>query len=142
MGRIAEPAGKEVGHLPLEAPGEQAVQVVVAVVDEDEAPVLHVAAEVLLLPGVEPHQGVPGHVEEGKGEDLGGVQRHHLLPRVDLGAGVLDHRVEEVGRHLRVDVPVARAVAHPGEGEAAGAGRGRRAPGRRREPTAAMPAAA
>src|SRR2546426_205586 len=45
------------------------------------------------------------------------VAGDHRLARIDLHPGVLDHRIEQVGGHLRIDVPVARLVAQPREGE-------------------------
>src|SRR5262249_5895194 len=83
-----------------------------------EAAILDVRAEVLFLLLREPHELVPREVEEGIPREVVRVEGDDLFARVDLRARVFDHRVQEVRRHLRVGVPVARLVAGAGEGEA------------------------
>ncbi|MDT4847677.1 hypothetical protein FQZ97_817420 [compost metagenome] len=115
-------------HLRFERLGEQAVDVVVAVVHEHEAAIAHVPLEIAPLGRVELHQLVPGQVTERCRQHARVGQRQHVFLRVHAQGGVVDQRRDEVGRHARVHVPVAGVVFQPGEPEVVGAG-GVRLPG-------------
>jgi hypothetical protein len=115
---LAQRGGAEDGgHLRLEGLGEEAVDVVVAVVDEEESAVEHVALEMLALLAVELDQAVAGEVEEGGVQHRWVTQREHLLLGLDGERRVLHQRVEDVGRHPLVHPPVPRFVARANEGE-------------------------
>jgi hypothetical protein len=90
------PSAKQATHLRLERGGEQAVDIMVAVVDEDEAAIAHVAHEVLPLGGIELHQRVPGQVAERRFQHARVGQRHHVLLRVHAQRGVVDQRGDQV----------------------------------------------
>src|SRR6185503_6136705 len=108
-------------HLLFERARVEAVDVVVAIVGEEQPAGVGEAPQVLALGGTEAHQLVAGHEEERKGEQLTGSGRDDDFLVVDRDRGVLDDRVEDVGRDLRVVVPVARLVAQAREDEFRGA---------------------
>nr|GEU28510.1 hypothetical protein [Tanacetum cinerariifolium] len=109
--------------LRLERPGEQAVDIVVAVVHEHEAAALDVALQVLALGRRELHQLVTGEIAERRLQHLRVGQRHDVLHGIDAQGRVLDQRIEHVARHAHVHVPVARLVSQAGEVKVVGHGR-------------------
>ena len=88
-------AGAEtLAHLLLEGAGEEAVDVVVAVVDEHEAAVANVLHKVQFLSAGKLHQPMPRQVAERVVEQLRAVQGHHFFLGVDGYFGVLHQRVQ------------------------------------------------
>jgi hypothetical protein len=100
---------EDLAHLLLEAARVEAVDVVVAVVGEEQPAGLDVRLEPLALGAAEADQLVTGHEEEGEGQQLVGVGGDDDFLRVDRDGGVLDHRIQHVGGNLGVVVPVARS---------------------------------
>src|SRR5690606_7885906 len=109
-------------HLRLERGGEQAVDIVVAVIDEHKATIAHVTLEVAPFLGIELDQLVPGQVAERRAQHLRVGQRDHVFVRVHAQRGVVHQRGDQVGRHARIHVPVAGVVFEPGEPEVVTAG--------------------
>src|SRR5690554_2849367 len=88
VGQLVQRIGAEDRrHLRLEGPGEQAVDVVVAVVDEHEAAVADVALEVAALGRIEFHQLVPGQVAERRRQHARIGQVQDLLLRIHPQVG-------------------------------------------------------
>src|SRR5471030_592971 len=102
-------------HLGLERFREQAVDVVVAIVDEQEAAALHVTLDVLALGRRELHQLVAGEIAERRLQHLRVRQRDDAFDRIDAQGRVLDQRIEHVAGHADIHVPVARLVSQARE---------------------------
>src|SRR5690606_13319021 len=96
---------------------EDAVDVVVVVIDEDEASPPHVLLQVRPLPGREEYGEVPRDEEERVLEELVRVDADVDALRVQLERRVLGQDVDDVLRDERSALPVARGVDPGGEGE-------------------------
>ena len=98
-------------HLRFERGGEQAIDVVIAVVHEHEPAIAHVAFEIAPLGRIELHQLVPGQVAERRLQHARIGQGDHMFLRVHTQLRVIDQRGDQVGRHARIHVPVTGVVA-------------------------------
>lgn len=100
-------------HLGLEGAGEEAVDVVVAVVGEDEAAVLHEAVKIPALASVELDQFVAGDICEGIAENVRAFEVDDFFLQIDGDGRVFYQRIEEVGGHPLVGIPVSGPVSEP-----------------------------
>ena len=83
----------------------------IAIVGEDETSILYIFFEIGAFLCVELDELVACDISEGIMKDIGAVEGDDFFLQVDGNGGVFYERVEEVGRHPLVGVPVARAVA-------------------------------
>jgi hypothetical protein len=97
-------------HLLLERPRVQPVDVVVAVVREEQPALLHEVDDGVTLVPAEADQRVSCHEEERKGEQLGGVGADHDLVRIDGNGRVLHDRVEDAGRQGEYGADAGQAL--------------------------------
>jgi hypothetical protein len=111
---------EEVGHLGLEAAGEESVDIVVAVVGEDESPVLYIFFEVGAFLAVELDKFVAAEVSEGIIEDVGVIEGDDFFLQVYGDGGVFDEGIQKIIGHSLIGVPVAGAVAKPHESKGIG----------------------
>ncbi len=70
-------------HLRLEAAGKKTVDVMVAIVGKDKAPVLDVPVEMFALMRIELYQFVTADIAEGVLEDVRTVQVDELFLQID-----------------------------------------------------------
>jgi len=98
---------EEGGHLGFEGTGEKAIDVVVAVVREDEASVLNKLVKIGALPGVELYEFVAADIGEGIPEDVGVVEVDDHFTEVDGEGSIFYQGIEEVGGHPLVGIPVS-----------------------------------
>ena len=108
---------KDRAHLLLERLRVQAVDVVVAVVGEEESAGVREGAQRLALRRGEANELVPGHEDERERRKLGRRGADDDFVLVDRDRCVLDDRIEDVGGDFRVVVPVAGVVPQTGEDE-------------------------
>ena len=85
---------KEGGHLSFEGLCEESVDIVVAVVGEDEAAVLHVVVEVGAFAGIELDEFVSADVGEWIVKDLRAVEIEDFFLEVDGYGGVFDEGIQ------------------------------------------------
>ena len=104
-------------HFLFEAARVQPVDVVVTVVREQQSAMLDEAAQSLAFIVRKADELMAGHEEERERHELLGRGGDDNFLGVDGNRRVLDDGVQNVGRHLRVVVPVARFVPQPGEHE-------------------------
>ena len=77
-------------HLGFERPGEEAIDVVIAVVGKDEASVEDVLVEMGAFPGVELHQLMTADIAERVLKEVGAFQVDNLFLQVDGQGGVFN----------------------------------------------------
>ena len=108
---------EEGGHLGFEGLCEESVDIVVAVVGEDEAAVLHVVVEVGAFAGIELDKFVSTDIGEWIVKDLRAVEIEDFFLEVDGYGGILDEGIQQIGGHALIGIPVAGLVAKAHEGK-------------------------
>ncbi len=106
---------EEVVHLGFEGLCEESIDIVVAVVGEDEAAILYIVAEVGAFLGIELDEFVTADIGEGVVKDLRAIEVEDLFLEVNGYGGVFDERIQQIIGHTLVGVPVAGPVAEPHE---------------------------
>lgn len=106
---------EEVVHLAFEGLCEESINIVVAVVGEDEAAILDIVAEVCAFLGIELDEFVAADIGERVVKDLRAVEIEDLFLEVNGYGGVFDEGIQQIIGHTLVGVPVAGLVAEPHE---------------------------
>lgn len=118
IGDLFEGIGaEEVVHLGFEGLCEEPIDIVVAVVGEDEAAILDIVAEVGAFLGIELDEFMAADIGEGVVKDLRAVEVEDLFLEVDGYGGVFDEGIEQIGGHPLVSIPIAGLVAEAHEGK-------------------------
>ena len=100
-------------HFGFEGAGEEAVDIVVAVIGENEAAVLNVLMKIGALAGAELNKFVAADIGEGVAKNLGTVEFDNLFLQVDGEGSIFYQGIEEVGWHALVGIPISGPVAEP-----------------------------
>jgi len=112
VGDLFETSGaEERGHLGFEGLCEKPVDIVVAVVGEDEAAVLNVVAEVGAFLGVELNEFMAADIGKGVVKDLRAVEIEDLFLGVDGYGSVFDEGIQQIGGHALVGIPITGLIA-------------------------------
>lgn len=106
---------KRPGHFLLKRLGKKAVDIVVAIVDEHETAILHIPFEMVALLGRKFHQLMPAQIAEWAFEYFVTAQLYDFFLLVDRDRGVLNQRMQQIGRHSLVGIPVTGGVLDSGE---------------------------
>ena len=89
----------------------------VAVVNEDEATVLHIPLEMIAFDGRKLNQLMTAQVAERTAKQIVAVELYHAFFFLDRNGRVLNQRVQYVGGHPLVGIPVAGGILDAREDE-------------------------
>jgi hypothetical protein len=97
-------------YLRLEAAGKKAVDVVIAVVRKDESTVVDISPKMFGFLRVELNQFVAADITKWVLEDVGAIQVDNLFLQVDRERCIFNQRIQQIGGHPLVGVPVSRPI--------------------------------
>jgi hypothetical protein len=103
--------------LGFERLGKQAIDIVVAIVGEDESAMANVFFQVLALFAGKLHEFMSAQVTKRATENLIAAEWYNVLGGVNRQSGVFDKRIENIDRHPLIHIPVPRLVLKAGKKE-------------------------
>jgi len=104
---------EEGAHLRFERTGEEPVDIMVAIIRKYKTSVQNVFMKISRLLFIELYQLMPAYITEWVLEERCTVQIDHLLLQVYRQRGIFDQRIQQVGRHPLVRIPVSGPVSQP-----------------------------
>lgn len=102
-------------HFLLERFGKKTVDIVIAVVHEHKTAVLNISFEMIPFLGRKFNQLMAAQVAKRAFEDFAATQRDYFFLLVDRDSGILYQRMQQIGRHSLVGIPITRCILYPGE---------------------------
>lgn len=93
-------------HLCFEGPRKQAVDIMVAIVGKDEAAVADIFIKIGALEGIELHKFVAADITKWILKNVVAIEVDDFFLEVNGYGRVFDERIEEVGGHSLVGVPI------------------------------------